>query len=667
MTDVLLFEASNNNVSEHKESAVDANVIYDKEDSRGRITIFESLDKLSAWMRIIPGKTGDRFYLEDILFIIAQFGIVTGVKTNEIKTFLDTMHNVQELPDRILIAAGHPPVAAIDGHCELLFNPDDPYVEKGQVILRITDPVDGSPGENIYGEPIEPASGKKPTVIAGDNVFENENGEFESEVFGRAVFNDNVISVEKVLHVKISPDAMEASISYTGTKKLTHSRIKEALYAHNIIFGIDDNAIDTLITSLNMHDMPVTDVVVARGIPRQEGKDGEIKFLFHESRGINPNEYIIDGMIVRGTNIIKSVDQGQEIAYIIPHVDPVNGKDIYGRILPAKKVRKVKLRAGKNVTVSEDGLHFYAQAGGRPIVEGDKISVHDVLTIPGDLDYKVGNIDFDGIVEIDGDVFDGFNIRATKSIIIRGVVGASNLEAGLDIQIQGGCKGLNKAKIIAGGNIEAKYIHEFFVQAHGDIIVKNEIVSSDVKCLGRIIVHYGSIRGGSLCAKKGIESFDIGNDVGIKTTLIPGDDFEVNDQCKNLDEVFVQKKKEFDALSKRIAPLLKNRELIAKLPPDTQEKLKETLCYMKTLQKEQTELINKKNALIEQSMKEAVPEVVVMHYIYHGVILKIGKSRRVISSLLEGPLRLYEEDDRITVEPYSEKRRQMSQHHRLPS
>ena len=636
--------------------AQDIRVIFEKNDYRGRITIFESPDKLSAWMRIVPERNSDRFYLDDILFILNNLGIVTGVKEQELETALaelGSQNNV--LPDLILIAEGRPAIAGSDGQCEFLFDQVDPYVEKGQKILRITEPTEGMPGENIYGEIINPLPGTMPTVIPGDHVIENELHEFESEIFGKVNFENNVLTVEKVLHIKISADAMEATLTYTGTKKLTHNKIKEELYAHNIVSGIDDRAIDTLIKLFNEQNIPVTDVVVARGTPRKEGRDAEIKYHFHQTKGLSLNEYMEDGVIIRGTNVIKSVQKGQEIASITPHIDPINGKDIYGRILPARKVKKARLRAGKNVTISDDGLHFFSETGGRPIVEGDKISVHDVLTISGDVDYTVGNIDFDGIVEITGDVFDGFNVKASKSIIIGGVVGSSTLEAGLDILIQGGCKGLNKAKIICGGNIEAKYIHEFYVEARGNILVKNEIVSSTIMCLGRIFVKYGSIRGGILSAKKGIESLDIGNEIGIKTTLIPGDDFEINAECKKIEEDILKKHEELESLSKRVAPFVANKELIAKLPPDAQEKLKKTIYYMKTIQQEKVELLNRKNKLLEQSLQDATPEVVVMHYIHHGVVLKIGTSRRVISSLLEGPLRLYQENDRITVEPYSSK------------
>lgn len=101
---------------------------------------------------------------------------------------------------------------------------------------------------------------------------------------------------------------------------------------------------------------------------------------------------------------------------------------------------------------------------------------------------------------------------------------------------------------------------------------------------------------------------------------------------------------------------MKNREIIARLPQEAQLKPKDTVQYIKALLKEKYDLNSPKNELIARSLQDAIPHVAVMHFIYHSAVLKIGKSRRVISSVLEGPLRFYEENDHITVEPYSEKR-----------
>ncbi|GAG87898.1 unnamed protein product, partial [marine sediment metagenome] len=140
----------------------------------------------------------------------------------------------------------------------------------------------------------------------------------------------------------------------------------------------------------------------------------------------------------------------------------------------------------------------------------------------GDLDLKIGNIDFNGVVEIDGDVEDGFSVKATKSIYIGGSVGACHIEAGTNLTIQGGCNGKEQSNIYTGGNIEIKYFNETKVKSRGNILVKNGIVNSEISTLGRVTVKSGSIRGGKIFAKIGIELYDLGSELGVKTILVPG-------------------------------------------------------------------------------------------------------------------------------------------------
>ena len=119
--------------------------------------------------------------------------------------------------------------------------------------------------------------------------------------------------------------------------------------------------------------------------------------------------------------------------------------------------------------------------------------------------------------------------------------------------------------------------------------------------------------------------------------------------------------KELEDINKRIAPLLKNKELLPKLPEEQRNKLKETIDYLTKLKEEKDSLNETKSSLIEQSRSDALQEVVAQNIIYHSVILKIYESRREIASILEGPLRMYEEDERIVVEPYGDKARKRSE------
>ncbi len=633
--------------------------IYDKNHTAGRITVFESPDKSRAFMRIEPRPEDFCLDSEDILYIISTIGITTGINESSIEKALSSIASGEQ-PDLFVIAEASPPVPGTDGAFEMHYDENSPYVEKNQLIVRLSEPVPGEHGKDVYGNTIEPYHGKMPLIQPGDHVIEKERYEFYSEIFGRVCFQNNTLSVQRILDISVSDDRMEAALTYHGTHELTREMIAEELSAKNIVSGIDNHAIDYIVSAFNDKKEPIENFVIARGTPSQEGRDGELKYLFemHEGPLYKENK---DGSIdIRETNIVHSVEEGTEIAYIIPHIDPVPGKDIYGKLIPARKVARVSLNAGKNTKVSSDGLHFYAEVSGRPLVESDmvgpRISVNEVFYVEGDLDLSVGNIDFNGIVEIGGDVEDGFKIKSTKTVIINGIVGACSIEAGLDIEVHGGCNGKEQAKLLCGGQLKARYINEASVRARGDIVIQNEIINSHIETLGRVIVQEkGSIRGGQICAKRGIVSYDIGSDMGVKTVLVPGHDFELREHCKEIESTIIEANNEFIEINKRIAPLLKNKELLPKLPREQREKIKETIEYMQQLKKRKSACNEQKEDLISKALQDAVPEVIVYHHIYQGVLLKIGDSRREISSMLEGPLRLYEENETVTVEPYSQK------------
>ncbi|MEI6125104.1 MAG: FapA family protein, partial [Pseudomonadota bacterium] len=621
-----------------------AEALFDKKDSSGRIIILVASDKLKAFLKLTSFSSEEPYPVKEILNNILNKGITAPVDEKAIADGLATLKKEGDETGFILIAEGKSPVPGKEGECEVLYDQNNPYVEKGQVLIRIKGSTPGSVGKNIFGDPVEPMPNKTPHITPGENVESNDN-EFYSNIFGRVSFIHNLLAVHKALEITVDSNAMEAMLTCAGMVNLRPELIKEEIAACKIVNGIDEQAIDALVAAYAAAGDPVKNVIIARGTPVFSGHDGEIKYLFHATKGLDLHEHSEDGVIVMGANVIKSVEKEAEIAHIIPHEEPTPGKDLYGKSIPVQKVKKAKLRAGKNVRMSEDGLHFFAQTGGLPVVEGDKISISDLLKIPGDLNYTVGNIDFDGFVEVNGDVVAGFTVKASKTIIIKGTVGASNLEAGLDIHIEGGCNCQEKSRIVCGGNLEAKYLDEVQVEVRGDILVKNEIIDSRVFCLGRVYLKSGSILGGSIRAKKGIESLDVGNEMGIQTILVPGFDFEFAAECMKIEESIQQKNKEIAELSQRIEPLLKNRELVNKLPGVAKKKVEETIKYLHQLSEDREKLTQCKADLYAQEVKDAVPEVVVHRNLFSGVTLKIGKAKREMRSLHEGPLRIYEENE----------------------
>jgi len=653
--------ADNNSASVQNhsgEESLQTIIVYDKEDDKGRITINETVDKTKAFIKLSSTSSQKKYSKDYILSILNELSINTGVRDKVVDITLAHLYKkTYSTTDLLLIAEGRTPVHGINGSCEVLFDQKKPFVEKDQPLIRLTEPSVGKPGLDIYGNMVQPTPGKSAKITVSENVYKKKGNEFCSNIIGTASFKDNVLSVQKTLDIHVSEDRMQGTLTYTGEAQLDEKKIIDELHIKNIHHGIDHKNIDFIVKTFNAKGEPVINFPVANGTPIQEGRDGEITFLIETDTEPSYKENEDGSIDIRETGITQSVSEDTELAFMVPHVDPVPGKDISGKVLPVQPVKKPTLKAGKNIRVSGDGIHFFAASSGRPIVEEgpleSKISVNEVFSISRDLNLAVGNIDFDGVVEIGGDVEDGFKVKASKSILIKGLVGASEVEAGLDIQINGGCNGKGTSTIVCGRNLTARYLNEVSVVSKGDIIVINEIVNCDIQTLGRVIVKNGSIRGGTITAKKGIEGLHFGSDMGVKTVLIPGKDYELAEQCREIEDKIIKINNELTDINKRIAPLLKNKELIAQLPQEQREKLKETINYLKQLKADKETYNTEKNDLIDAAMQDAIGEVVAFGYVYQGVILKILQSRREIASVIEGPLRLYEENERISVEPYS--------------
>src|SRR5208337_5226117 len=105
-----------------------------------------------------------------------------------------------------------------------------------------------------------------------------------------------------------------------------------------------------------------------------------------------------------------------------------------------------------------DGGRVIASCDGRFQVTADSFWVDEVLDILGDVDLRVGNIDFPGDVVIRGEIRDGFAVKAGKSILCTGVIGAARIECGGNLVSQRGIVGREKAVIKAGGAVEAKFL-----------------------------------------------------------------------------------------------------------------------------------------------------------------------------------------------------------------
>ena len=98
-----------------------------------------------------------------------------------------------------------------------------------------------------------------------------------------------------------------------------------------------------------------------------------------------------------------------------------------------------KLKAGTNIRTEEENgvIRFYAQNEGILHIFRDTISV--LLIIEGDINYKIGNLEFDGEIFIKGSVGLNFSVSSESNITV-----GENVET----------------RIVALGNVQAQFVQD---------------------------------------------------------------------------------------------------------------------------------------------------------------------------------------------------------------
>lgn len=327
------------------------------------------------------------------------------------------------------------------------------------------------------------------------------------------------------LRFENSPDDVDCLCYYepatTGGTPLTESELQGHLAQFKVKEGIIPESTALLLNSAATAK-PVNCLLLARGIPMIPGEDGEVIIGVADDLAETESDAGDDGTVnFRHVQSFLNVEAGDLVATIKPPGPGEPGRAVTGKVIPPQPGTPVKLEIGQNVCLSDDGLNVLAVAAGRVCYRDNSISVEDVYEIDGDVDFKVGNISFNGFVEIKGDILDGFFVKATKGIKVQGNIGVCTIESGGDISFCG-MSGQGSGTVTCGGTISANFIYESLITCAGDLRAEVEIRSSHIKCLGAIYVNKGGLTGGEYFALGGIESGNIGCVTSLRTRVVAG-------------------------------------------------------------------------------------------------------------------------------------------------
>ncbi|MGD9202661.1 MAG: FapA family protein, partial [Chitinispirillia bacterium] len=441
------------------------------------------------------------------------------------------------------------------------------------------------------------------------------------------------ILIDSIAHIEISQDNLKAYIYIVPPgphgKEITSQQVDQLLKEKSITYGIKHNMINKLTQNANRTGTKKEKRIIAEGKKQINGKNTMLNYLVDISFSKIPSITFDERADYFDIHTFESVTKGQHIAQILPLTKGIDGKDIFGNIIPALPGEKMKLTLGKNVSVSDgDAYMITADVDGHVYLDKNILFVEEILVIDSNIDFNTGNIDFKGDIVIKGDVQSGFSVNSGGSVYIGGMVDDAKISAGGNVVIKGGFVGHGKGKIKADKDVIVKNVLNQTIIAKNNIFVESESVEANLYAGNSIRIenHKSWCIGGSVVACKSMNIYNIGNELNNKTNIYCGISHFVE---KILDELKMDintLKHEIYRLNKRKKQLLTNTELQSKANKKMEDALEEKLVEIKEELKSKKMQYDKNEKYLQAVFNDNNGEISVLGTIYPDVKIRLGNN-----------------------------------------
>ncbi|MBA4367606.1 MAG: hypothetical protein C0403_08200 [Desulfobacterium sp.] len=446
-----------------------------------------------------------------------------------------------------------------------------------------------------------------------DNGSRNESSQQDGNVNeqivveGQQAASDGSYKKGKIQLI-VSANRLEAKIIATGDLSMpfTMEEVDNLLEDAGINYElVDKTKVEVFLKTMSNEN---NELVVAKGENPTPGKDAVITYFFNSDylKACRINE---DGTIdYKDRGVVPHVNAGDLIAEKIPAQEGKDGFDVYGRPISFPVPEDKNLTFESGVELSKDGLKAFAKVGGQPYMTvTGMLSVFEEFNVKGDVDYRTGNINFNGNINVDGVVKDGFSVRGGNLTVKE--IQKSEIYLKGNLTVNGGIFG---AAIQTEGQVIAKYIKDANIKSYGDVVVEKEILNSKIRTSGQCVIERGKIISSLVTAKEGIKAKEIGTDVSSPCTIKVGLDEHIRKVIQGFDYKINQRKEELEEEQAHYEKLLEEqRKLHEKISEFTQAKdraqalEKSLLAKMKEAEEQKMEHeISKINIVIDKIRKK---------------------------------------------------------------
>jgi hypothetical protein len=429
-------------------------------------------------------------------------------------------------------------------------------VQAGQRFGELSAQAMGAPGVDIAGAVLPGIPGNDPVIRTYENV-EFQKGILSASVSGLlfaqekgGVWSFRVIPFrDSFIEVSMAPDCMFAYISLQSEvglgRPLTVEGALEAIAAKGVVQGLDTHAVVDAIAAARAGQAVLRRAVAAGKPPRPAGT--EVRTWLVGTSAPSKGDRPVGAGPVRvtaGTQILRMSRAAG---------GPEDGLDVCGRPVPAPPSPEPPAPAAAETTAGpaaaariehdasireesgpDGSVVFVAAAAGELRMDGSRLSVVERFVVRGDVAQETGNVRFAGPVHIHGSVRRGFQLVAGGDAAIAGQVEAALVSSDGAVSIGGGIRGERRGTIRAKKTVEAAFAEQALILAVEDVRVRGNCALCSIKTNGRLFIgtESGSLVGGIVRARKGIEASSLGSANSIKTEISFGQDYLVADMIE---------------------------------------------------------------------------------------------------------------------------------------
>ena len=282
-------------------------------------------------------------------------------------------------------------------------------------------------------------------------------------------------------------------------------------------------------------------VLIAQGTPPTRGTPTRFESLLDR---LKPRAQEIDELAqvdYRDLGSLLLVSPGTPLMRRIPPLPGIDGCDVLGQpVLPEELPDTPFSKDMSGVEVdAEDPNLLRASIAGSPKLIHQGAQVNPVVEVDA-VDLSTGNINFEGSLQVRGDISATMEVRVTGDVVVNGTMEAALVEAGGNVTVKGGVIGMAEAMpdsasnttartahIVCGGDLKARFITNAIISAGQNVEVEREIRQSSIAAGGSVNVgapnsQQTAITGGQTRALQSVRAGTIGSPAGVPTLVQAG-------------------------------------------------------------------------------------------------------------------------------------------------